>query len=84
MRAVSRLMLPIKRFAMSGGGASASAQLSVVLSRVKATLVDGVGLRYRDHLDGTVGPEATVRADAELLGATRRMYAALAAAARPN
>ena len=66
------------------GGASASAQLSVVLSRVKATLVDGVGLRYRDHLDGTVGPEATVRADAELLGATRRMYAALAAAARPN
>jgi hypothetical protein len=32
----------------------------------------------------TVGPEATVRADAELLGATRRMYAALAAAARPN
>ena len=55
-----------------------------MLSRVKATLVDGVGLRYRDHLDGAVGPEATVRADAELLGATRRMYAALAAAARPS
>ena len=76
---------PIALFAYGhSGGASASAQLSVVLSRVKATLVDGVGLRYRDHLDGTVGPEATVRADAELLGATRRMYAALAAAARPN
>ena len=70
---------PIALFAYGhSGGASASAQLSVVLSRVKATLVDGVGLRYRDHLDGTVGPEATVRADAELLGATRRMYAALA------
>ena len=76
---------PIALFAYGhSGGASASAQLSVVLSRVKATLVDGVGLRYRDHLDGSVGPEATVRADAELLGATRRMYAALAAAARPN
>jgi NAD(P)H-dependent FMN reductase len=76
-----------KPIAMCGygfnGAASATTQLATVLQRVKATLVDGVGLRFRDHLDGAPGPDASVRAEAELLGATRRMYAALAAAARP-
>lgn len=66
------------------GAASATAQLTDVLRRVKAEVVDGLGLRFRDHLDGAPGPDASVRADAELLGATRRMYAALAAAARPT
>ncbi|MBK6441741.1 MAG: NAD(P)H-dependent oxidoreductase [Actinomycetales bacterium] len=66
------------------GAASATEQLTTVLRRVKATVVDGVGLRYRDHLDGPPGPDATVREDAELLGAVRRMYAALAAAWPPE
>lgn len=63
------------------GAASATEQVTTVLRRVKAAVVDGVGLRFRDHLDGSPGPQATVREDAELLGATRRMYAALATAA---
>lgn len=66
------------------GASSATAQLATVLHRVKTVLVDGVGLRFRDHLAGAPGPDASVHADAELLGATRRMYAALAAAARPE
>ncbi len=64
------------------GAASATEQLTTVLRRVKAAVVDGVGLRYRDQLVGDPGPDASVREDAELLGGIRRMYAALAAAAR--
>jgi len=64
------------------GAAVATEQVTAVLRRVKAEVVDGVALRFRDHLDGAPGPEASIREDTELLGAGRRMYAALVTAAR--
>ncbi len=60
------------------GAASCRDQLTTVLTRVRAEVVEGVGLRYRDHLLGDPGPGASVRADAELVGATSRMLTALA------
>lgn len=63
------------------GATSATEQLTAVLRRVKAAVVEGVGLRFRDHLDGPPGPDASVREDAELRGAVTRMYAALLTAA---
>ncbi len=62
------------------GAASCREQLATVLRRVHARVVDGVGLRLRDHLVGEPGAAAAVRPDAELLGATRRMLDALAQA----